>query len=120
MVEIKTVNDVAETTRAGSQNNLIINAVENYHRIKEMFEKGEHLCVIIDSLDELEKPAARKLMGAARNVPGAGSLTIIAAATIAVGGETTLIYVVPQDGGKIGDPAVDKAMSKTLRSNLLS
>ena len=40
MVEIKTVNDVAEQTRAGSQNNLIINAVENYPRIKAMFEKA--------------------------------------------------------------------------------
>ena len=39
MVEIKTVNDVAEQTRMGSQNNLIVNAVENYHRIKEMFSK---------------------------------------------------------------------------------
>ena len=37
--ELKTVNDVAEQTRAGSQNNLIVNAVENYPRIKAMFEK---------------------------------------------------------------------------------
>jgi len=40
VIEIKTVNDVAEQTRLGSQNNLIINAVENYKRIKEFFEKG--------------------------------------------------------------------------------
>lgn len=40
MIEIKTVNDVAEQTRSGSQNNLVINAVENYQRIKGMFEKG--------------------------------------------------------------------------------
>lgn len=40
MPELKTVNDVAEQTRSGSQNNLIVNAVENYPRIKEMFEKG--------------------------------------------------------------------------------
>lgn len=39
MVEIKTVNDVAEQTRAGSQNNLIVNAVENYRTIKDMFSK---------------------------------------------------------------------------------
>ena len=102
---------------ADAQMKAIDRAIESARKVTA---KGGHSAVIIDSLDELEKPAARKLMGAARNVPGAGSLTIIAAATIAVGGETTLIYVVPQDGGKIGDPAVDKSMSKTLRSNLLS
>jgi hypothetical protein len=46
-------------------------------------------------------------------------LTIIAASRQPVGGETTLIYLLPQDGGKIGDPVVDKAHSKTLRSALL-
>lgn len=40
METAKTVNDVAEQTRAGSQNNLIVNAVENYPRIKKMFDQG--------------------------------------------------------------------------------
>jgi len=74
---------------------------------------------VIDSLDGLDGAAARKVTGAARNVPGAGSLTVIVALRDPVGGETTSIYLVSQDGGKVGDPAVDKTKSKTLRSNLL-
>jgi transcription termination factor Rho len=86
---------------------------------KKVTAKGGHSAVVIDSLDDLSTAAARKALGAARSVPSGGSLTIIAASRQPVGGETTLIYLLPQDGGKIGDPVVDKAHSKTLRSALL-
>lgn len=105
------------TSSADSQAKAIDRAID---AARKLTAKGGHSAVVIDSLDDLDSHAARKVLGAARSVPGAGSLTVIAASREPVGGETTLIYLVPQDGGKIGDPAVDKARSKTLRSNLLS
>lgn len=105
------------TSSADSQAKAIDRAID---AARKLTAKGGHSAVVIDSLDDLDLHAARKVLGAARSVPGAGSLTVIAASREPVGGETTLIYLVPQDGGKIGDPAVDKARSKTLRSNLLS
>jgi len=105
------------TASADSQAKAIDRAIESARKVTA---KGGHSAVVIDSIDDLDAHAARKVLGAARNVPGAGSLTVIAASREPVGGETTLIFLVSQDGGKIGDPAVDKAKSKTLRSNLLS
>jgi transcription termination factor Rho len=105
------------TASADSQAKAIDRAIDAARKVTA---KGGHSAVVVDSLDDLDSQTARKLLGAARNVPGAGSLTVIAASREPVGGETTLIYLLSQDGGKIGDPAVDKAKSKTLRSNLLS
>ena len=105
------------TASADSQAKAIDRAIESARKVTT---KGGHSAVVIDSIDDLDAHAARKVLGAARNVPGAGSLTVIAASREPFGGETTLIYLASQDGGKIGDPAVDKAKSKTLRSNLLS
>ena len=105
------------TASADSQAKAIERAIESARKVTA---KGGHSAVVIDSIDDLGAHAARKVLGAARNVPGGGSLTVIAASREPVGGETTLIFLVSQDGGKIGDPAVDKARSKTLRSNLLS
>ena len=105
------------TASADSQAKAIDRTIESARKVTA---KGGHSAVVIDSIDDLDAHAARKVLGAARNVPGAGSLTVIAASREPVGGETTLIFLVSQDGGKIGDPAVDKAKSKTLRSNLLS
>ena len=105
------------TASADSQAKAIDRTIESARKVTA---KGGHSAVVIDSIDDLDAHAARKVLGAARNVPGAGSLTVIAASREPVGGETTLIFLVSQDGGRIGDPAVDKAKSKTLRSNLLS
>ena len=105
------------TASADSQAKAIDRTIESARKVTA---KGGHSAVVIDSIDDLDAHAARKVLGAARNIPGAGSLTVIAASREPVGGETTLIFLVSQDGGKIGDPAVDKAKSKTLRSNLLS
>ncbi|MBJ7243893.1 MAG: Rho termination factor N-terminal domain-containing protein [Solirubrobacteraceae bacterium] len=105
------------TASADSQAKAIDRTIESARKVTA---KGGHSAVVIDSIDDLDAHAARKALGAARNVPDAGSLTVLAASREPVGGETTLIFLVSQDGGKIGDPAVDKAKSKTLRSNLLS
>ena len=105
------------TASADSQAKAIDRTIESARKVTA---KGGHSAVVIDSIDDLDAHAARKVLGAARNVPGAGSLTVLAASRAPVGGETTLIFLASQDGGKIGDPAVDKAKSKTLRSNLLS
>ncbi len=105
------------TASGDSQAKAIGRAIESARKVTT---KGGHSAVVVDSLDDLDSDAARKVIGVARSVAGAGSLTVITASREPVGGETTLIYLVAQDGGKVGDPSVDRAKSKTLRSNLLS
>ena len=87
---------------------------------RKVTAKGGHSAVIIDAVDDLGGDDVRTVIGAARNVPGAGSLTIIVAAKGPIGGETTLIRLSqmhsPRERGK---PSVDKADSATMRSDLL-
>jgi transcription termination factor Rho len=47
-------------------------------RAKRVAERGGDAAVLIDSLEVLPGAAARRLFGAARNLEGAGSLTVIA------------------------------------------
>jgi len=81
--------------------------------------RGGHAVVLIDTLEHLPAPLARRTMAAARNIVDGGSLTIVATAPEPVGGETTVIAL---DGalaaaGRI--PALDLSASATLRAELL-
>jgi transcription termination factor Rho len=58
---------------------------------KRVAARGGDAVVLIDSLAALHAPVARKVLAAARNVDGGGSLTIVATAPDALGGETTVI-----------------------------
>ena len=84
-------------------------------RAKRIAERGGDAVVILDGLDALPPPAARRVFGAARNTEEAGSLTIVAAT--GSGGElqrlaTTRVVLMPEG-------TLDPAASGTLRGELL-
>jgi transcription termination factor Rho len=103
-------------TGADSQGQAVERAVETARRVTA---RGGDAVVLIDSLDGLHAPAARKVLAAARNIAGGGSLTIIATSTKPLGGETTVIAL---DAGLASTgrfPALDLVASGTLRPELL-
>ena len=81
--------------------------------------RGGTAVVLIDTLDGLHVPTARKLMAAARNIVDGGSLTVIATSTRPVGGETTVIALDPTLTSTGRFPALDLVASGTLRPDLL-
>jgi transcription termination factor Rho len=86
---------------------------------KRVATRGGDAVVIVDTLEHLHPPAARRILSAARNLTESGSLTVIATALRPFGGETTVITL---DGEKAraGDwPAVDAQGSGTMRSETL-
>ncbi len=78
--------------------------------------RGGNSVLAIDTLDGLGASAARRAMASARNLRGAGSLTVIATARAPIGGETTLIALLTD--GEF--PSLDPAASGTLRPELLA
>jgi transcription termination factor Rho len=86
---------------------------------KRVAARGGDAVVLIDSLAALHAPVTRKVLAAARNVDGGGSLTIVATAPDAVGGETTVIALdaTLTSTGRL--PALDLVVSGTLRPELL-
>lgn len=79
--------------------------------------RGEHVVVAVDGLDGLDRSAARRALGAARNLTGGGSLTVIATAAAPAGGETTQIVL--GAGSAAARPAIDEAASAAFRPDLL-
>lgn len=78
--------------------------------------RGGNAVVLIDTLDGLGSGAARRTTASARNLRGAGSLTVIATAREPIGGETTVVALLSD-----GDfPALDHARTGTLRPELLA
>jgi transcription termination factor Rho len=99
-----------------SQAQAIERVVEQARRVAA---RGRDAVVLIDGVDGLHSPAARKALGSARNLVDAGSLTIIATATHPVGGETTVIAL-NRDLASTGRyPALDLPGSGTIRPELL-
>jgi transcription termination factor Rho len=81
--------------------------------------RGADAVVLVDSLDDLPGPAARRALAAARNLADGGSLTIVAASTRPVGGETTVVALDPRLTGAGRFPALELDASGTLRPELL-
>lgn len=81
--------------------------------------RGGDAVVLIDGLDGVAPAAARRALGAARNIDGGGSLTVIAVAAQPLGGETTVVAldVMLASTGRL--PALDLAASGTVRPELL-
>jgi transcription termination factor Rho len=77
--------------------------------------RGGNAVLLIDTLDGLGHGAMRRAIAAARNLRGAGSLTVIATARALIGGETTVISLLPT--GEF--PSIDETVSGTLRPELL-
>ncbi|MEA2308374.1 MAG: transcription termination factor Rho [Thermoleophilaceae bacterium] len=90
-------------------------------RAKRRAESGGHAAIVLDSLDALPPPVARRVFGAARALEEGGSLTVIASTGLA--GEpqrlaTTRIVLEPGDPSP--HPPTLAATSGTLRPDRLS
>lgn len=81
--------------------------------------RGGHVAIVVDSLDAVAAPAARRALAAARNVPDGGSLTVVAAAREPLGGETTVIALDARAGAVERRPVLDPVASFTLRLDVL-
>jgi transcription termination factor Rho len=86
---------------------------------KRLATRGADAVVLIDTLVNLHPHSARKALAAARNLKEGGSLTVIATAAHALGGETTVIVLDPLLAGTGRFPALDLVHSGTLRPELL-
>jgi transcription termination factor Rho len=86
---------------------------------KRITARGGDVVVLIDAIDGLAPPAARRALAAARNVVDGGSLTVIATAAAPVGGETTIIALDRTLTRTGRFPALDLVNSGTLRPELL-
>jgi transcription termination factor Rho len=100
---------------ADSQGQAVERAVD---AAKRTASRGGHALVLIDGLDGLHPPAARKTLAAARNLRDGGSLTVIATASQPFGGETTVIALDAALTGS-GLPILDLSGSGTLKPELL-
>jgi len=86
---------------------------------RRLAARGSDAVVFIDTLDGCSPQLARKALGAARNVVGGGSVTIIATASAPIGGETTVITLDAAVAGTGRFPALDLGASGTMRPELL-
>ena len=86
---------------------------------KRAAARGADAVLLIDTLDGVHPPAARKALAAARNLREGGSLTVIATAARPFGGETTVIALDAALTSSGREPIVDLTASGTLRPELL-
>jgi transcription termination factor Rho len=113
---VEPVASVHAGAGAEAQAQAIERAVETAKRIAA---RGGHAVLLIDSLDGLAPIAARRAIGAARAIVEGGSLTVIAASSLPVGGETTIVALDATLTGAGRFPAVDLVRSGTLRPERL-
>jgi transcription termination factor Rho len=99
-----------------AQGQAIERAIETGRRVAA---RGGHAVVLIDTLEHLPAPQARRVLAAARNIVDGGSLTIVATTAEPVGGETTVIALdaALTASGRI--PALDLGASATVHAELL-
>ena len=113
LVEHAVSSGLSFAASAETQESAVEQAAERGRRIAL---RGGNAVLLIDTLDGLGHGAARRAMAAARNLRGAGSLTVIASARGPLGGETTLIALLPT--GEF--PSLEDSASGTLRPELLA
>jgi transcription termination factor Rho len=101
---------------ADSQDQALERAIDAAKRVAA---RGADALVLIDSLDGLHPPAARRALAAARNLRDGGSLTVIATAAQPLGGETTVIALDVALTSTGRQPILDLINSGTLRPELL-
>ncbi len=97
------------------QDQAVSSAIDQARRLAA---RGMDVVVLIDTLDGLHPPAARRALAAARNIAEGGSLTVIATAVRPFGGETTVIALDAKHADGPG-PALLIAATGTLRAELL-
>jgi transcription termination factor Rho len=113
---IEAVAALSLSASADAQAQAAERAIETARRVAA---RGGHAVVLVDTLDGMHAPAARRTLGAARNITGGGSLTVIATTTKALGGETTVIAFDRTLTATGRFPALDLGTSGTLRPELL-
>ena len=86
---------------------------------KRLAARGGDAVVLVDTLDGVNPPAARKALAAARNIEDGGSLTVIATASKPLGGETTVVALDAARAAAGSFPALDAIASGALRPELL-
>jgi transcription termination factor Rho len=101
---------------ADSQGQAVERAIDAAKRVAA---RGGDALVLIDSLDHLHPHAARKALVAARNLREGGSLTVIATASRAFGGETTVIALDVGLTSTGRQPILNLLDSGTLKPELL-
>jgi transcription termination factor Rho len=99
-----------------AQNGAIEPVVDQARRLAA---RGSDAVVLIDSLDGCSPQLARKALASARNIVDGGSLTVIAASTDPIGGETTMIALDHELTAVGRFPAIDLFTSGTLHPELL-
>jgi transcription termination factor Rho len=113
---VQPVSELTLSSAADAQGQAIERAVETGRRVAA---RGGHAVVLIDTLEYVPVPLARRALAAARNIVDSGSLTIVATAREPLGGETTVIALDPALAGSGRIPALDLAASGTVRPELL-
>ena len=91
-------------------------AIETGRRVAA---RGGPAVLLVDTLDYIPAPVARRALSAARCITDGGSLTIVATAREPLGGETTVIALDARLAGAGRVPALDLVASGTLRPELL-
>ncbi len=96
------------------------------HAIEQAIEQGRRVAarggdavVLIDGFAYLSEGAARRALAAGRNLAGSGSLTVVATASVPVGGETTVVALDAEAAALGSFPALSLKDSGTLRPELL-
>jgi transcription termination factor Rho len=110
---------VASVTFAASpdaQAQAVEQAIEQGRRVAA---RGGDAVVVVDTLEYVPPHLARKALAAARNIADGGSLTVIATAPAAFGGESTVVALDAQLTALRRFPALDLPGSGTLRADAL-
>jgi len=107
---------VSFAASSDAQGQAVEQAVEQARRVAA---RGSDAVVIVDSLEYVPPAVARRALAAARNIADGGSLTVIATAPAALGGETTVIALDASLTAMARFPALDLLASGTMRAELL-
>src|SRR5829696_1139650 len=110
---------VAAATFAASpdaQAQAVEQAIEQGRRVAA---RGGDAVVVVDSLEYVPPHQARRALAAARNIVDGGSLTVIATAPAAFGGESTVVALDAQLTALRRLPALDLPGSGTVRADTL-
>jgi transcription termination factor Rho len=110
------VSALSFASSADAQTQAIERALDGAKRVAA---RGGNALVLIDTLAGVSPHAARKALAAARNLRDGGSLTVIATASEAFGGETTVIALDVALTSSGQQPILDLLGSGTLKPELL-
>jgi transcription termination factor Rho len=99
-----------------AQSQAVFAAIDAARRIAA---RGGDAAVLVDTLDGLSAGSARRALGAARNIDGGGSLTVIATASEPLGIETTIVTL-DVAKARAGKPSLDAGGTGTIAADQLN